>query len=311
MATVLVTGGTGLIGQALTNALIAKRHEVIVLTRNLNDRKTTKRLRYALWDANAQTMDKYAIAQADFIIHLAGANVADGRWTEKRKQEIRDSRVRGGELLVKVLQEIPNAVKAVISASATGWYGPDPVIPNSKPFTENDPAATDFLGSTCKQWEESIQPVTELGKRLVLFRTGIVLSNRGGAYAEFKKPLRFGVASVLGNGRQMISWIHIDDIVQLYINALESDSWQGVYNTVAPQPASNKQLITAMAKQRGRFYMTTHVPELALKTALGEMSIEVLKSTTVSASKLEKRGYPFLFPHIDTAVRNLHKNASV
>jgi uncharacterized protein (TIGR01777 family) len=145
----------------------------------------------------------------------------------------------------------------------------------------------------------------------VLFRTGIVLSNRGGAYAEFRKPLRFGVASVLGSGRQMISWIHIDDMVQLYTNAIENEDWQGVYNAVAPQPASNKQLITAMAKQRGGFYITTHVPELALKAALGEMSIEVLKSTTVSASKLEKRGYPFLFPHIDTALRNLHKNASI
>jgi uncharacterized protein (TIGR01777 family) len=204
-----------------------------------------------------------------------------------------------------------NQVKAVISASATGWYGADPTIPNPKPFTETDPSAPDFLGTTCEQWEGSIQPVLNLGKRLVLFRTGIVLSNRGGAYAEFKKPLRFGVASVLGSGRQVVSWIHMDDIVNLYITAIENESWQGVYNAVAPQPASNKQLIAAMAKQRGGFYITTYVPELALKTALGEMSIEVLKSTTVSAAKVEKAGYQFIFPHIDTAMRNLHKNASV
>jgi uncharacterized protein (TIGR01777 family) len=310
MATVLITGGTGLIGQALTTALVRKGHQVIILTRKAGT-KAKPNITYAQWDVHAQTIDEKAVAQADCIVHLAGANVADGRWTEKRKQEIRDSRVRSGELLVKALQEISNQVKAVISASATGWYGPDPSIPNPKPFVETDAAAPDFLGTTCRQWEESIQPVTSLGKRLVLFRTGIVLSNRGGAYAEFRKPLRFGVASVLGSGRQMISWIHIDDMVQLYTNAIENEDWQGVYNAVAPQPASNKQLITAMAKQRGGFYITTHVPELALKAALGEMSIEVLKSTTVSASKLEKRGYPFLFPHIDTAVRNLHKNASV
>jgi uncharacterized protein (TIGR01777 family) len=310
MATVLITGGTGLIGQALTTALVAKGHKVIVLTRKAGN-KATPNITYAQWDVHAQTIDTEAVAQADFVIHLAGANVADGRWTEKRKQEIRDSRVRSGELLVKTLQEMPNRVKAVISASATGWYGPDPVIPNPKPFVENDVAAPDFLGTTCREWEGSIQPVTALGKRLVLFRTGIVLSNRGGAYAEFKKPLRFGVASVLGSGRQMISWIHIDDMVQLYINAIENEDWKGVYNAVAPQPASNKQLITALTKQRGGFYITTHVPELALKTALGEMSVEVLKSVTASAAKLEKAGYLFLFPHIDTAVRNLHKNASV
>jgi uncharacterized protein (TIGR01777 family) len=289
MATVLITGGTGLIGQALTTALVRKGHQVIVLTRKAGERSKPN-ITYAQWDVHAQTIDEKAVAQADCIVHLAGANVADGRWTEKRKQEIRDSRVRSGELLVKALQEISNQVKAVISASATGWYGPDPSIPNPKPFVETDAAAPDFLGTTCRQWEESIQPVTSLGKRLVLFRTGIVLSNRGGAYAEFRKPLRFGVASVLGSGRQMISWIHIDDMVQLYTNAIENEDWQGVYNAVAPQPASNKQLITAMAKQRGGFYITTHVPELALKAALGEMSIEVLKST---------------------ALRNLHKNASI
>jgi uncharacterized protein (TIGR01777 family) len=310
MATVLITGGTGLIGQALTAALVAKGHKVIVLTRKSGN-KATPNITYAQWDVHAQTIDKEAVAQADFIVHLAGANVADGRWTEKRKQEIRDSRVRSGELLGKALGEMPNRVKAVVSASATGWYGPDPVIPNPKPFVETDPAAQDFLGATCREWEESMQPITSMGKRLVLFRTGIVLSNRGGAYAEFKKPLRFGVASILGSGRQVVSWIHIDDIVNLYINAIETESWQGVYNAVAPQPVSNKQLITAIAKQRGGFYITTHVPELALKTALGEMSVEVLKSVTASAAKLEKAGYPFLFPHIDTAVRNLHKNASV
>jgi uncharacterized protein (TIGR01777 family) len=310
MATVLITGGTGLIGQALTAALVEKGNQVIVLTRNAAAKKSTPQVRYASWNVAAQTIDRNAIEQTDFIIHLAGANVADGRWTPHRKQEILSSRVASGALLINALKENANNVKAVISASAIGWYGADPQVPNPKPFVETNDAAADFLGTTCVQWEQSIAPVTTVGKRLVILRTGIVLSNKGGAYAEFKKPLRFGMASILGSGNQVVSWIHMDDIVNLYMAAMENSSWQGVYNAVAPQPVSNKILIETIAKQRGGFYITSHVPELALKVALGEMSVEVLKSATVSARKLEAAGYTFLFPNIATAVFNLHKKAS-
>lgn len=310
MATVLITGGTGLIGQALTKELIAKGHEVIILTRDAGAKKAARNIRYAQWNVAGQSIENSAIQQADYIVHLAGANVAEGRWTEKRKKEIIDSRVQSSALLLNALKENSNNVKAVISASAIGWYGADPKIPNPAPFVEADKAADDFLGTTCAQWERSIEPVSHLGKRLAILRTGIVLSNNGGAYAEFKKPLRFGAAAVLGSGKQMISWIHIDDMVKMYIEAIENRNWQGVYNAVAPQPVSNKTLIQTIAKQRGGFYITTHVPEAALKLALGEMSIEVLKSTTVSASKIEAAGYTFLFPHIEPAIYNLHKKAS-
>ena len=204
----------------------------------------------------SQTIDKDAISAADFIVHLAGAGIADKRWTKKRKKEIRDSRVKSSELIVKSLQEIPNNVKAVISASAIGWYGADPVIPNPKPFREDDPPDAGFLGETCKQWEASIEPVTNLGKRIVKLRTAIVLSNKGGALKEFKKPLRFGVAPFLGNGRQVMSWIHIDDLVRLYITAIEDEKLSGVYNAVAPNPVSNKTftLKLAAANQRTIFH---------------------------------------------------------
>jgi len=199
----------------------------------------------------------------------------------------------------------PNKVKAVFSSSAIGWYGPDPQIPSRKPFMEADPAHKDFLGSTCKLWEEAIEPVRNLGKRLVLFRTGIVLSNSGGAYVEFKKPLQFRVATVMGSGKQIVSWIHIDDLVELYIKAMEDENWNGVYNAVAPQPVSNKHLIKTIAKQTGKQHLTFHVPEIVLKTVLGEMSIEVLKSATVSCRKLELMGFAFSFPDIQTAINNL------
>ena len=306
MATVLITGGTGLIGQALTKELLSKGYEVIILTRNPNkEKQTAGQVSYVGWNLAAQTIDEKAIQKADYIVHLAGANVAGGRWTEKRKKEIVESRTKSGQLLVKALKQIPNKIKTVVSASAIGFYGPDPIIPNPKPFVETDPSDNSFLGRTCVQWESAIDPVIESGKRLVKFRTGIVLSNDSGAYAEFKKPLKFGIASVLGSGKQIISWIHINDIAGLYLYAIENEKIEGVYNAVAPQPVSNKKLIETMAREKAGFSVTAHVPEFVLKTMLGEMSIEVLKSATVSNKKTEAAGYVFMFPGIEAAVRNL------
>lgn len=307
MATIVITGGTGMVGTALTKLLVDKGHEVIILTRRAKPAKGN--IRYKEWNVEGGTIDASAITEADYIVHLAGANVADGRWTEKRKKLIIDSRVKSGELLVKAIHQHPNKVKAVISASAQGWYGPDPQIPNPRPFTETDPPHNDFLGTTCKAWEDAISPVSQQGKRLVIFRIGIVLSNEGGAYAEFKKPVSFGGATILGNGRQVISWIHIRDLIRLFAAAVENDSWKGVYNAVAPNPVSNQSLILQIAKERGKFYVPFKVPSFALKLALGEMSIEVLKSVTVSANKVLDTGFEFLYPAIGKAVAALEFRA--
>lgn len=305
MATILITGGTGLIGTALTKELIIKGHDVIILTRRQGKTGKGKGIRYAHWDVRNQTIDRWSIEESDAVIHLAGANVADKRWTEKRKQVIVDSRTQSAALLVKALREIPNKVTAVVSASGIGWYGPDPQVPNPKPFVETDPADDSFLGQTCQQWEGSILPVMELGKRLVIFRTGIVLSNEGGAYLEFKRPMQFGVAPVLGGGRQIISWIHIVDVVRLYVEAVENQEWKGVYNAVAPSPVSNEVLMKTMAQELRSFFIPVPVPEIALKAIVGEMSIEVLKSATVSSQKVEKAGFRFFFPSMEAAVKNL------
>ena len=307
MTTVLITGGTGMIGNALTLALLEKNYKVIILSRQTSNRQPkASNLSYALWDVAGQMIDKEAISTTDFIIHLAGAGVADQRWTKKRKQEIINSRVKSGELLVKSLQDITNKVKAVISASAIGWYGADPVIPNPKPFREDDPNDTTFLGETCKLWENSLEPVRKLGKRLVKLRTGIVLSKEGGALKEFKKPLRLGVAAILGDGKQVISWIHIDDLVRLYTAAIEDETLNGVYNAVAPKPVSNKELTLQLARiQKGNFFIPVYTPSFILKLVIGEMSIEILKSATVSCEKIHYSGFTFLFPGIDAALKNL------
>ncbi|HEY1871733.1 MAG TPA: TIGR01777 family oxidoreductase [Chitinophagaceae bacterium] len=302
MATILITGGTGLIGTALTKELLNKNHDVIILTRYPQKYSNTSRLSYAGWDLEKQIIDAGAIARADQIVHLAGAGVADKRWTRKRKKVIVESRTKSSELIIKGLRENANNVKAVIAASAIGWYGPDRI--NLKQFVETDLAAEDFLGTTCKEWEASIEPVISLGKRLVKLRTGIVLSNEGGALIEFKKPLRFGIAAILGSGKQVVSWIHIDDLARLYIYAIENEKLNGVYNAVAPNPVTNKNLVIELAKSmRGKFFIPVYVPSFVLKLVLGEMSVEVLKSATVSCEKLKKEGYIFLYPSLKSALQ--------
>ncbi len=308
MSTILITGGTGLIGTAVTRKLLAQGHEVIILSRTTKS-SSEKKVSYAVWNIKTQTIDANAIAVADFIIHLAGAGIADKRWTEDRKKEIVESRTESSKLLIKGLEQVPNKVKAVISMSGIGWYGADEKDKsNKKGYTEDRVAGTGFLGDTCRRWEESINPVEKLGKRLVKFRLGIVLSNDGGALAEFKKPIRFGIAAVLGSGRQIISWIHIEDLCRLMIYAIKNETLQGVYNAVAPAPVTNKELTLALAeKMRGRFFVPLHVPAFVIKLLFGQLSVEVLKSTTVSGQKLQSAGFDFLYYTRNAALDDLIK----
>ncbi len=306
MSVILITGGTGLLGSALTDMLKDAGHKIIILTRV--KKPSVGNITYALWDVKAQTIDESAVSTADYIIHLAGANVADKRWTGDRKKEIIESRTQSSALLVKALQ-LPNKVKAVISASAIGWYGADENrSPKKKNFTEDIRASKDFLGKTCLLWEESIAPVKEAGKRLVKLRIGIVLSNAGGVLPEFKKPLKFGIAGVLGSGKQVVSWIHIEDLCRMFIYAMENESMEGAYNAVAPTPVRNKELTILLAgKMKGNFFVDMHIPAFVLKAMLGEMSVEVLKSATVSSEKIKAAGFTFLYPEIEYALDNLIK----
>ena len=306
METVLITGGTGMIGKALTQALIERGFNVILLTRHINDKQktTNDKLTYAVWNVERQTIDKEAFAKADYIIHLAGANFADKRWNEKVKKEILSSRVESAKLLVESLKNIPNRVKTVISASGISWYGADNNRPG--PFIETDPCANDFMAEVCKQWEAAIEPASFLGKRLIKFRIGPVLSIDGGAYVEFKNPMRFGIAGIIGNGKQIMSWVHIDDLVRAILFAMENEKMEGVYNVVAPFPASNKELILKIAeKHRGRSFIPIHAPSIGLKIVFGEMINEILKGTTVSSDKIQKAGFIFQYPDIEAAILQL------
>lgn len=304
MRTILITGGTGLVGKALTEQLIKKNYQVIILTRTIKDVATQKNVSYAIWNVKEQTIDAAALKKADAIIHLAGAGVMDKKWTPAYKQEIRDSRVKSSQLILNNLKTIEHNVQVIVSASAIGWYGKD-----KKPdyyFTEKDPADKAFLGEVCKEWEESIEPATAMGIRVVKLRTGIVFSNNGGAYPEFKSSLKFGVASILGSGKQMISWIHIDDLCRQYIFALENEILAGSYNAVAPKPIDNKTMTLAIAKKiKGTFFIPVHVPQFVLTIMLGDRSVEILKSATVSTEKIKNAGFTFLYPSVEAAIDEL------
>lgn len=301
MEKVLITGGTGTIGKALIRRLLQQHYSVHVVSRSPSPE--IPGVRFFKWDLSTGYVDPAALEGVDHIIHLAGAGVADQRWTASRKKEIRDSRVQGGQLWVDVLSRMPNQVKTVVSASAIGWYAETPPEPDgAKIFRKEEESADDsFLGNTCRDWEASVSGLEALGKRLVILRTGIVLSADGGAYVEFVKPIRMGLAAILGSGKQYISWIHIEDMVNLYVFALQNQTISGVYNAVAPKPVTNEALTLAIAKAlKGRYYIPMHVPAFVLRLVMGEMSVEVLKSVQVSADKIRKAGFDFRYPSIQT-----------
>lgn len=304
MQTVLISGGTGLIGKELIQLLSGHGYAVIILSRQPGKQNAAANVSYAQWDIKKQQLDIVALQKADYIIHLAGASVMDKKWTAAYKQEIVSSRTESARLIVNSLQQNPNKVKAVISASAIGYYGEDNKPP--KNFTEEDGPDNNFLGETCKLWEESMEPVTGLNIRLVKYRIGIVLSANGGALKEFMNPLKYGMATILGSGTQIISWIHINDLCRLFLYAIENEKLQGVYNAVAPAPVNNKTLTLTLAKKmKGKFYIPLYVPQFILNIMLGQRSIEILKSATVSDAKITAKGFNFQFKNIDEALENI------
>jgi uncharacterized protein len=306
MRTILITGGTGLVGKSLLKQLLQKNYAVIILTRKLTDTPHQENVSYALWNVKEGTIDVDALKKADAIFHLAGAGVMDKKWDGAYRKEIEESRTQSSALLINTLQKMEHKVKVLVSASAIGWYGKDK-IPNHY-FTEDEKADEAFLGMVCKKWEESVEAGEALGIRVCKLRTGIVLSNHGGAYKEFKAPLKLGVASILGNGKQMVSWIHIDDLCRQFIFALENEKMSGSYNAVAPTPVTNKTLTLEIAKNvKGKFYMSVHVPTFVLKIMMGIRSIEILKSTTVSCEKIKEAGFTFLYPSIEAAVEEIER----
>ncbi|MCP9751766.1 TIGR01777 family oxidoreductase [Ferruginibacter sp. HRS2-29] len=304
MQTVLITGGTGLLGHSLVKTLTHHDYHVIILTRSLGKKVNDDKVSYALWDVKARTIDVAAVQKADHIIHLAGAGVVDKKWTEAYKKEIIESRTESARLIVETLANHPNSVKSIISASAIGWYGEDKVP--GKAFTEDDPPDSSFLGETCRLWEQSISTAEHLRIRVCKIRIGILLSTRGGAFAEFVKPVKFGFATILGSGKQMVSWIHVEDVCRIFLQAIQNNTMSGSYNAVAPAPVDNKTLMLKIGEAvKGKFFIPVYVPSFVLKIMMGQRSVEILKSSTVSCTKIKDTGFTFLYPSLEAALEEL------
>jgi hypothetical protein len=235
----------------------------------------------------------------------------DKKWTDDYKKKILESRTQSAELIISCLKENDHNVKTFVSASAIGWYGEDAKpLERKEGFIESDLPSNDFLGETCLLWESSTEPVLANGIRLVKLRTGIALSNNGGAFKEYKTPLNFGLATILGSGKQIVSWIHIDDLCRMYCTAIEDIYLRGSYNAVAPEPVSQKKFILTLGQRmRNRFFIPVYVPSFILKLIFGKRSIELLKSATVSNKKIKASGFTFLFPSIESAVDELITNS--
>ena len=303
MQTVLITGGTGMIGSALALFLKEEGYRIIVLTRKTGDFEGKDGIRYAKWDPENNEMDLEALGEADHIIHLAGANIGRGKWTSEKKKEIMDSRITGTRFLMEQLNRYPNKVHSFISASATGYYRQ-----NEDSYSkEKDAASGDFLGELCVSWEAEAQRVVTLGKRVVILRTGMVLSASGGILPALIQPLKLGIAAIPGTGQQWVSWIHIRDLVRLYAMAVNNIHLNGIINAVTPFPVTQLQLVTHLGHViKGKYYLPVYCPAFLIHLFMGEKGAELLKSSRVSAEKLLQTGFEFSFPSIGNALEDLY-----
>ena len=298
--TVLLTGGTGTIGRRLTQLLKQQGYTVSLLSRS---NKPIDGVTVYTWDIHKGELDHRAIETADYIIHLAGAGIADERWTDARKREIIESRTLSTQLLADALANYPHHVKAFVSSSAIGYYGADT---GDRPMVESSPAGSDFMAQVVRAWEQSADAVAALGIRTVKIRTGVVLTMEGGALPKLVQPIRLGAGAALGSGQQYMSWIHIDDICQMFIQALEDETWRRAYNAVAPEPVTNEELTRAIAEVLHKPLILPRVPAFALKLVFGEMAIAVLGSSLVLSKRIQhETDFSFHFPKLKDALVDL------
>lgn len=295
---ILITGATGLIGQALCQQLAAARHELVGLSRSARPSNDLP-IRYFPWQPLTETPPRAALEGVEAVIHLAGENVA-GRWTAERKRQIRDSRVLGTRNLIAGLRQISSAPRVLISGSAVGVYGDRGDVT----LTEQASPGHGFLVDVCREWEAEARAAEALGTRVSLLRTGVVLSPSGGALQTMLPAFQFGVAGKLSNGQQWFPWIHLADIVGLILHALDTAEVRGPLNGVAPNPVTNEEFTKELAAVLNRPALFT-VPKFALDLLFGEMAAVMLASQRVIPEAALQTGYRFQFPWLRSALKDL------
>lgn len=293
MAKIVITGGTGFIGTHLTNHLQNKGYEVAILSRNPKKKNEFR------WNITEKYIDEKALINATHIIHLAGAGIAEKRWTTKRKEVLINSRTASTTLLFNKVKELQIPLEKFISASGIGFYG---AITSDKIFTENNKPHHDFISKICVAWENTAKQFETLNIPITILRTGVVLAKNGGALQKMNTPL---FLSVLGNGKQYMPWIHITDLCNLYTKAIEDATFKGIYNGVA-----NNQTNVAFTKELGKVLnkpvLPINVPAFVLKTIFGEMSQILLEGSKISTEKISEK-YSFKFNDLKIAFANIVK----
>jgi uncharacterized protein (TIGR01777 family) len=299
MAKILITGGSGLIGTRLSKMLLQQGHQPAWLSRNA---KPAGPVQMFEWNIEKKQVDKKAFEDTEVVIHLAGAGIADKRWTKRYKQEIINSRVKSAAVICETLLSGEYPVKKVIGASAVGYYG---AVPTKREFTETDAPGHDFLSQVCIKWENSYQPLVNAGIPVVVLRTAVVLAKNGGAYNKMRPVFALGLGAPVAPGRQAFPWIHIDDLCRLYIKASLDNNMRGVFNAVAPQQLTNREFSAALAKSLGKPFFMPAVPALFLRLALGELSSTLTTGVSISSGKVLETGFEFQYRTIDAALSAL------
>jgi uncharacterized protein (TIGR01777 family) len=296
---VLITGGSGLVGRYLTSLLLSKGYKVSHLSRSGKKQDMTTVFK---WDPGKRIIDPAALNGVEYIVHLAGVNIGEQRWTKKRKDEIVRSRVDSAKLLFNTVSENGIRLKAFVSASAVGYYGS---VTSEKTFTEDDPPGKDFLGNTCRLSEEAADLFEKDGIRTVKIRTAVVLEKNDSALSKLMGPARFGFVIRTGTGQQYMPWIHISDLCNVYLKAIEDKNINGPYNAVSPEHVNHNDFVRAMAIAMKKPVLLPPVPAFIIRTAMGEMSDVILKGSRVSSEKIIAAGYKYLHPLIQEALSDI------
>ena len=301
---VLIAGGTGPVGQRLADNLFHHQHTVTILSRQkYKPANLPAKVGFAQWDGKSAEGWGHLVEKVDAIVNLAGAGLADERWSDERKQMIRESRVAAGQAVTEAIQAAANKPQVLIQSSAVGYYGPH----KSGTITEDSPAGNDFLAKVCVDWENSTKAVEELGVRRAIIRSGVVLDTAGGALPKMLIPFRLVVAGgPIGSGRQWISWIHYADEADAIRFLLENEAAQGPFNLTAPHPARNREFMKTIGQVMHRPAFMP-VPAFALKLMFGEMAMVLLEGQHVVPERLQALGYEFKFPTIKEALTDLLK----
>jgi len=296
---VLISGGTGFIGKHLTDLLIGKGYTVSILSRS--QKQNTANVFYYKWDVSAGFIEEDAVLKADYIVHLAGENIAEKRWTNVRKEAIVQSREQSIKLIYSVLKKNNKKLDAFVSASGIGIYG---AINGPEICSEDTAPANDFLGTTCQKWEAAADTIADFGIRVVKIRTGLVLGKDDGFLKKLTPIFKFRLGSALGTGKQYMPWIHVDDLCGIYLEAINNSNMAGPYNAAVNDNTTNAVFSKTLAEIYGYSVWLPNVPAFLIKMAMGEVAQIILTGRRVSSLKIQESGFKFQFTTLKTALRD-------